>query len=226
MKPGAFVTGTGTGAGKTFVTRGIVRALLRRGTRPIALKPIETGVDPDALDALALANACGRPELAADPAFYRERAPLAPYAASLHGGVPGPDLPRILARIQQLAGDADSVWVEGAGGLLVPLDARTSMAEFAAMLALPVLLVAPNQLGVLSHVLTSIESADRRGLAVAAVVLVALHAQPSDLSSRTNGLILEERVKRPILHFDHCRDDDDALADAAEACGSLSTLLA
>jgi dethiobiotin synthetase len=225
MKPGAFVTATGTGAGKTYVTRGIARALLRRGTRPIALKPFETGVDPDPLDALALANACRQPRLAVEPQFYRARAPLAPYAASLQHAIATPDLDRIARRIRELASDADSVWVEGAGGLLVPLDARHSIADFAALLAWPIVLVAPDQLGVLSHVLTAIESAERRGLTVGAVVLAQLASHRDDSSTRTNAFILEERLMRPILRFEHCRDDDDELADAAEACGVLAALL-
>jgi dethiobiotin synthetase len=225
MTPGAFVTATGTGAGKTCVTRGIARSLVRRGTRAIALKPIETGVDPDPLDAIALAKACGRPRLANEPAFYRARPPLSPYAASLQEAIAAPDLAGITGRIQELASDADSVWIEGAGGLLVPLDAHTSMADFAARLGWPILLVAPDQLGVLSHALTAIESAERRGLVVAAVVLAQLAPNLDDASTRTNALILEERLMRPILPFAHCRDDDDALADAADACGVLATLL-
>ena len=73
----------------------------------------------------------------------------------------------------------------------------------------PILLVAPDQLGVLSHVLTAIESAQRRGLVVAAVVLAQLARHPGDSSTRTNALILEERLMRPILRFQHSRDDDD-----------------
>jgi dethiobiotin synthetase len=224
MKPGAFVSATSTGVGKTCVTRGIARALVRRGTQPIALKPIETGVEPDPLDAIALARACARPELADDPCFYRAQPPLAPYGVSLETGLPGPDLIRILSRIEELTRLADSVWVEGAGGLLVPLDAHTTMAEFALRLGLPLLLVAPDQLGVLSHVLTCTESAQRRGLTLAAIVLVAPGARARDLSTSTNRLILEERVGGPILSFARCADEDDALADAAEASGILSTL--
>jgi dethiobiotin synthetase len=225
MTPGAFVTGTGTGAGKTYVTRGIARALLRSGTRPLAIKPIETGVDPDPLDALALAKACACPALANDAAFYRARLPLAPHAVSLQTGTPGPDLARIVARIAQLADEADSIWIEGAGGLLVPIDASTSMADFAVRLGWPLVIVAPNQLGVLSDVLTTIESAEHRGLNIAAVILVQRAIDPNDLSPRTNALILEERLMRPILAFAHCHDDDDELADAAEASGLLATLL-
>jgi dethiobiotin synthetase len=225
MKPGAFVTATGTGAGKTYLTRGIARSLLRAGMRPIAVKPFETGVDSDPLDAVALAKACGQPRLAAEPRFYRTHAPLAPYAASLQHAVAAPDLVRIAERIRQLASDADSVWIEGAGGLLVPLDAQHTVADFAALLEWPIVLVAPDRLGVLSHVLTAIESAERRGLAVGAVVLARLAADRDDASTETNAFILEERLRRPILRFEHCRDDDDALADAAEACGVLAALL-
>jgi len=90
MTPGLFVGGTGTGVGKTYVARALARALSREAGRAVAaLKPLETGCDPDPLDALALAGACGRPELAHHRGLYRVPPPLAPYAATL-GGLPAP----------------------------------------------------------------------------------------------------------------------------------------
>jgi dethiobiotin synthetase len=62
-----FISGTGTGVGKTWVTRGLARALVRDGVDAVAIKPIETGCDPAPADAVALARACRRPELASAP---------------------------------------------------------------------------------------------------------------------------------------------------------------
>ena len=51
---GAFITATGTGVGKTWVASALAAACVQRGKRVAAIKPIETGVDPDPRDALSL----------------------------------------------------------------------------------------------------------------------------------------------------------------------------
>lgn len=224
MKLGAFITGSGTGVGKTFVTRGLARAFARRG-RCYAVKPIETGATPDPLDALALARACGHPELARIADFYRTAAPVAPYAAQLHGDVPPPDIAALCRRLAQLGAECDALWVEGAGGLLVPLDARASMADLARELQLPLIVVAADELGVLSHVLTCAESAAQRALDIAATVLVTRDAAASDPSVQTNQRILQERLAHPVLVFPRCVDDDEALANAAEKSNLVAMLV-
>lgn len=221
---GLFVTGTGTGVGKTFLTRGLARALTRRLVRVAALKPIETGCAPEPADALVLARACRNPGLAHDPAFYRVAPPLSPYAATLQYGTPPPNLERIAGRVRELAVAHDFTLVEAAGGLLVPLDASRTVAELAVRLALPLLLVAPDRLGVLSHVLTAHESAQARALDVAAVILTRADAVEDDPSRRTNAQILGERLPSPVFVFHNTDDDDDALADAAESAAILARL--
>lgn len=224
VRRGLFVTGTGTGVGKTFLTRGLARALTRRLARVAALKPIETGCAPEPADALAIARACRNPGLAHDPAFYRVAPPLSPYAATLQHGSPAPDLERIVGRVRELAVAHDFMLVEAAGGLLVPLDARHTTAELAARLALPLLLVAPDRLGVLSHALTAYESAQARALDVAAVILTRVDADDADPSRRTNAQILGERLPSPVFVFPNTKDDDDALADAVESAAILERL--
>ena len=176
MIPGLFITGVSTSVGKTYVTRGLTRALARSGRWPAALKPIETGADPEPLDAIALARAAGRLELARAPGLYRAALPLSPYAAALETQTAPPEIETLVARIRELAADSDTLLIEGAGGLLVPLDAQRTMAELAVALDLPLLLVARDELGVLSSVLSCAESARIRKLRVAAVILSA-HAR-------------------------------------------------
>ena len=108
--------------------------------------------------------------------------------------------------------------VEGAGGLLVPLDATRDLCDLASALAFPLLLVAPNRLGVLSHVRTAVEAARARQLAITAVVLTEIDQAP-DPSAETNGSILRERLGLPVLSFPYCTDDDRVLAAAADAAG-------
>jgi len=224
MIPGFFITATATGAGKTYVTRALSLALRQAGRHPAAIKPAETGVVGDPLDALALARACNRPRLTRAAGLYRAALPLSPYAASLEDGIACPEPAALAAVILDLAADADCLLVEGAGGLLVPLTATASMADLARELALPLLIVAPDQLGVLSSVLTCVESASARKLDVAAVILSARAPNTDDPSPRTNRRILQERLSAPVLSFPFCSDDDVALADAARNCGLLALM--
>lgn len=214
-----FLAGTGTGVGKTWVTRGLARALLRAGCSVVAVKPVETGCAPEPADAVALARACARPDVANAPGLYRARAALAPWAAALEGEL-APVLEALADATRSLTAPFDIALVEGAGGLLVPLDARSDVADLAVAIGAELVLVGVDQLGVLSHVLTTAIAARCRGLSLRAVVLTR-HGPP-DASRRSNARILAERLACPVAVFPECADDDDELAVAArEALAAL-----
>ncbi len=217
---GVFISGTGTGIGKTFVTRALAEGLRSKGERVAALKPIETGyTDPALSDAHALAHACGRPELMGHPGFYRATRPVSPYAATLEGEAGCPVPAQLVPAIQAALGSADELaLVEGAGGLLVPLDARYTTLDLALALALPLVLVAPNKLGVLSDVLALFDCAERRGLRMLAVVLVAQPPDHEDASARSNRRILLDRLPVPVIPFPYLTQAG-ALGEAAVSSG-------
>lgn len=224
MIRGVFVTAPGTSDGKTFVTRALARSLARAGKVVVALKPLETGVAIQPADALALARACGQPRLAHATGLYRAALPLAPYAAALEADAAPPQLDSLTRRSCELARGADFLLIEGPGGLLVPLTPTATVAEFARALDLPLLIVAADRLGVLSSVLTCVESAASRSLRIVGVVLSDHGPREGDPSPRTNRRILQERLAFPVTAFPSCADDDDALADAAERCDLLRLL--
>ncbi len=232
-----FITGTGTGVGKTWVTRGLAAAAVRDGRRVAALKPYETGCPTDASgaltapDASALARAAGRPDLASPEGLYRALPPLAPWAATLAGTVPPPSPKDLAAELEARSRDADLTLVEGAGGLLVPVDEKRDVADLAVVLGAPVIIVARDGLGVLSHTLTAVESSSRRGLEVLAIVLTPSPGlEPSaqnrpddsgtdDPSLAHNRTILAARLDAPVLAIGRTTDDDGALADAVIEAG-------
>ena len=115
---GFFVAGTDTGVGKTEIARAICASLARKGLRPLALKPVETGCEPDRPeDALALREACGSAQSLDEVCPYRFRLPAAPLVAAEAEGAQID-----LLRIEQLVARASTpIVVEAAGGLLVPL---------------------------------------------------------------------------------------------------------
>lgn len=212
--PGAFVTGTGTGVGKTWLARGIARGFVRRGVPVAAVKPVETGCAGSAVDAEALGRACGRPALATLAGFVRFRAALSPFAACLEGEPACPSAERLAAATLQ-AGAGALLVVEGAGGLFTPLTATETIAELAVALKLPLIVAAPDVLGCLSAVLALAEAARHRELAIAAIVLTPVAGL--DGSHRTNAQILAERLGVPVHRLPAAPDDDDALADAVTA---------
>ena len=223
---GIFVSGTGTGVGKTFVARAIAAALHAGGKRVAALKPVETGcIGGIAADSQALARASGRPELADFRGFYRSDLALAPYASALESGTGAPSVRTLVDAVHHAARGSELTLVEGAGGLFVPLDERDTLAELVAALGLPLLLVAQNALGVLSVALSTAECARARGIELRAVVLVDQAPEQRDLSARTNARILDERLGTPVFEFPYTADDDAALALAASSSGLMSAVL-
>jgi dethiobiotin synthetase len=168
---GLFVTGTDTGVGKTRVACALLRALARRGLRPGAMKPVETGVgDAGPLDALALRAAAGSDAPLALVCPQRFALPAAPAVAAAAEGR-AVDLDAIEASFAFIDSRHECVIAEGAGGLLVPVAPGLSMAGLAARLGLPLLVVARPRLGTLNHTLLTLEAARARGLAVAGVVV-------------------------------------------------------
>ena len=139
------------------------------------------------------------------------------------GAPPPPSLGDLAGEIEARSASAALTLIEGAGGLLVPVDEKNDVADLAVLLAAPLLLVAKDGLGVLSHAMSAVESATRRDLRIAAVVLTP--AERRDASQIQNREILAARLDAPVLAFPHCKDVDVALADAAVACGVLRVAL-
>ncbi|HEY8432125.1 MAG TPA: dethiobiotin synthase, partial [Sandaracinaceae bacterium] len=96
---------------------------------------------------------------------------------------------------------------------LVPLDESRDVLDLAHAIGASVVLVARDELGVLSHALTATLAVRARGLPLCALVLV--RPRDADASTRTNASILRARLECPVLEWPPCDDDDDRLADAA-----------
>jgi len=186
---GVFVTGTGTGVGKTVVAAAIARTLRRAGLAVAAMKPAQTGTSEGA-DDLAFIRAAGGVPAARCVAPYALRRPLAPsVAARMEGTTLEPG--RIVDDFRRLSGEADVVVVEGAGGLLVPFSDSTDMADLATALGIPLLVVALPGLGTLNHIALTVEAARTRGLQIAGVVLCGFPAGPG-LAEATNPGAIDE----------------------------------
>jgi len=218
MSRALFVTGTDTGIGKTRVACALLRAFAARGARVAGMKPVAAGaVDtpegPRNADALALmAAASGRvPYGIVNPFVFTPS--IAPHLAAAEAGV-RIDLDHIARCHAELAARHDVVIVEGAGGLLVPLDERRSFADLARALGAPVLLVVGLRLGCLNHALLSAEAIAARGLRLAGWVGTAL--DPGFERPDANVATLRERIAAPCWGTLGHRPETEARSDVID----------
>jgi dethiobiotin synthetase len=186
-----FVTGTGTGVGKTVVAACIARMLRRAGLRVGAMKPAQTGAGEGA-DDLAFIRLAGGVPAGSCVAPFVLQLPLAPAVAARMEGV-SLDPGLVVDGFGRLRREADVVVVEGAGGLLVPFSGATDMADLASALRLPVVVVALPGLGTLNHIALTLEAARGRGLEVIGVILSGFPAEPG-LAESTNAAEIESLV--------------------------------
>jgi dethiobiotin synthetase len=198
---GVFVTGTDTDCGKTVVACGLVAALRSRGLRVGVMKPVSAGAEPtpeglrnqDALDLMA-ESGLRLPYETVNPWVFAPA--IAPHIAAAQAGTPIRFAPLFdaFARIRTAS---DAVVVEGAGGWRVPLGPDGDMADLAAALGLPVLLVVGLRLGCLNHALLTAESIGRRGCRLAG--WVGNRVDPAMAVMAENVATLRERLPAPCL---------------------------
>ncbi|WP_432254257.1 dethiobiotin synthase [Limimaricola sp. AA108-03] len=154
MKP-IVVTGTDTGIGKTVVSAGLVQAL---GAH--YWKPVQSGLEEET-DSEIVARLAGAPVL---PEAVRLELPASPHISAEAEGV------RIDVEALRLPDTPRPLVVEGAGGLMVPLDDRTTFLDLFARWGAPVVLVARTALGTINHSLLSLAALRGAGVPVAGVI--------------------------------------------------------
>ena len=235
---GLFVTGTGTGVGKTVLSASLLAAMAAAGERVRAHKPVVTGLgERPSLSRPAATGAAEQPatgawppdhELLASVAGMRaqEVAPLrygpavSPHlAARLAGETIDPD--GLIARVRATATAADgesTLIVEGVGGLLVPLSEELTVRDLAVALGLGVLIAAEPGLGTVNHTLLTLEAARAAGLDVRAVVLTPWPEAPAELES-SNRDTIARLGKVEVVGLGHV--PSPAAADLAHAGDAL-----
>ncbi|MFZ4597709.1 MAG: dethiobiotin synthase [Terrimicrobiaceae bacterium] len=190
----AFITGTDTGVGKTFATALLTRALRRAGLDTVALKPLCCGGRED----VEILRGAADNELTCDeinPVWMRT--PVAPLVASRKEGIPV-SIEALASWFQQITRDRQSYLVEGAGGWLVPVADHLTVADLAAKLGLPVILVVANRLGCINHTLLTLENIRARGLKCDGIILNTTSPNLDD-AMQTNREILIETSGVPVL---------------------------
>jgi len=169
-----FITGTDTDVGKTSVAAALALGLKMAGRTVAPMKPVQTGCEPG--------TRCNAPDLdfclrILDQNFEAEMLPYAydpPCSPHLAAGLAKEEieLPVITNAFASLQARYDAVVVEGAGGVMVPLNNQEMMLDLMVALGLPVVLAARPALGTLNHTLLSVRVLREAGLQVAGFVTV------------------------------------------------------
>jgi dethiobiotin synthetase len=160
MTPRFVVTGTDTGIGKTVFSAALTNAL-----GGYYWKPVQSGLD-DETDSQAVMRLGAVPAMRVLPEAYRLKTPASPHLA---------------ARIDRISIDPERLMppetdaalvIEGAGGLLVPLNDRLLLADMFARWKIPVILCARTTLGTINHTLLSLEALRSRRIPVFGVAFI------------------------------------------------------
>ncbi len=155
-----FVTGTDTGIGKT-----VVSAILTKALNASYWKPIQAGLEEET-DTEFVKRTTGFPDSQIIPEGFRLHTPMSPHAAA--------EIDDVQISLDDLTlpeYSTDHLIVEGAGGLMVPINDEELIIDLIAKFELPVVLAARSTLGTLNHTFLSLEALRKRDIPILGVVL-------------------------------------------------------
>lgn len=211
---GLFVTGTDTEVGKTRISLGLIELLQQQGRTVAAMKPVasgcivtEAGLRNDDACLLQKQANMALPYEVINP--YSFEAGIAPHIAAQQQDIEI-DIAIISKHFEQIQRNSDVVVVEGAGGWLVPINDKHTMADLAIALNLPVVLVVSLRLGCINHALLSVAAIEQSGLRLFAWVTNEIEAiTEADAMIAT----LKSRIAAPCLgHVPRLRPEQTAAA--------------
>lgn len=181
-----FISGIDTDIGKTYATAMIAKALMQQGVNVITQKLVQTGVSincdtgemniaDDIVTHRQLMNIPLQPcDLDYTTCPYRYKKPASPHlSAALVNDVLDPKV--ITKTTQQLQQSYDTILLEGAGGLLVPMTEQLLTLDYIAQVGYRVILVTSGRLGSINHTLLSLEAIKARGLTLHSVIYNHIH---------------------------------------------------
>lgn len=201
MTKSFFITGTGTGVGKTIVTAGIAGHFLSKGRNVSIMKPVQTGTSKSVSDLETIKTIVPGitplPKMLATP--YSFSLPASPLlAARSEDREIDPDT--ILKAFKDASSrqEIDMLLVEGAGGLLVPLTEEFLMVDLISEMNIPAILVTAPELGTVNHTLLSIEAMKKRNLNIAGIIINKMPLHPG-VVEKDNVKTIEQMSGVPVI---------------------------
>jgi dethiobiotin synthetase len=153
-----FVTGIGTGIGKTLISAVLVEKL-----QADYWKPVQAG-DLDNSDTIKVRQLVSNSTSVFHPETYRLTQPYSPHKSAALDGI------TIDEKAITLPQTNNRLIIEGAGGLMVPLNDHFLMIDLVKQFNAEVILVSQNYLGSINHTLLSIEALKQRGIPIKGII--------------------------------------------------------
>lgn len=199
--PHIFITGTDTGVGKTVLTAALLAHYRAQGKDAVPMKPVQTGcirqgdelIAPDirfCLDSVPI-------PLEAEMTPYRYEPACSPHLAAGQCGDPI-QIDHIISCYQKLASIHERVIVEGAGGLLVPLNQEETMLDLIRAMKLPVLIAARPGLGTINHTLLTRRALEQADVSCLGVVFIQSTPDRDETVEADNKRIVTEMSGLPV----------------------------
>jgi len=213
---GVFVTGTGTGVGKTLIAAGLLKALRGSGVSALPVKPVQTGCletggrlsAPDLEFSLKASDLSPGENLMDLMCPFRYSPACSPHLAGRISGICA-DVETVIEKMDQLFEKCDFLVAEGAGGILVPLNDSEKILDLMVELGWPVVLVASGNLGTINHSLLSLAVLKSAGLQIAAVVMNHLTADISIVTRDNPRAVAEFGSVSRIVDIPHMRNPEE-----------------
>ncbi len=160
MRTVYFISGIGTGVGKT-----IISAILTEAMDADYWKPVQAGFE-DGTDAVLVSKLISDPAKRIQKEVYKLKMPASPHIAAREEGL-NISLEKIKSEYEKLCSFSDNpLIIEGAGGLLVPLNETQTNLDLITLLNVPVILVSRNYLGSINHSLLTAQILKQAGTRV------------------------------------------------------------
>lgn len=201
-KQSYFVIGTDTGVGKTYFSHRLIQHFVSQSIQTIGMKPIASGFDQlpsGEWENEDVAQLCAASNVKADMDLinpYAFKPAIAPHIAAAEADVEI-KLDTIVTAYQALSQQAEIVVVEGAGGLMVPLNQTQTLLDMVKVLQLPVILVVGMRLGCINHALLTMQVLTAHGIEVAG--WVANQIDPAMSRYQENLKTLQSLINVPLL---------------------------
>ena len=226
MNKGIFITGTDTDVGKTIVTAGLLNLLCSNGVNAVPMKPVQTGCvlrngvyrAPDLDFSISTAGLTISEEEYSCMSPYKYGPACSPHlAGELAGSFP--KVEKILYSLKKMESKREFVLVEGAGGVMVPLNESEMMIDLMKEIDYPVILVSHTGLGTINHTLLSIQVLRNAGINILGVIFNNTKPpyEAFEFIREDNVKTIAERGQVNVLgvidYLKNIQDNIDALKD-------------
>jgi dethiobiotin synthetase len=199
---GFFITGTDTEIGKTLTTGLLAKYFLEEGIDVFPYKPVQSGaiIKNDRLVApdTEYYEKLTKRTFGKDANTYVLETASSPHLAASIDGV-SIELKPILEQVKKLRNAHDLILVEGAGGLIVPLNEEATILDLIDQVALPVILVGRAGLGTINHTVLSVMALKQRNINIAGIVLNQTSPNEMQEIERDNKSMIETLTKVPVI---------------------------